>query len=722
MPIITLSRPTGETQATQSVYLRTLWSDPWVLAPNLHLLRLSAGTCETISAAEFYYRFGYRIRAGETSYTTMPVATINPLSYVLVVIGGTGGRAGFTWYGVWRGATKSDTSQHFSAVGLEQLLDNPCDNSPYWDGSSVRWAGRGLRFNARGLPNRSAAKQTVNGVSCYVWDGDPTSRTYWTTRDAVETLLAMAAPIDDAGNVIFNWTPSNLAALPDWDSLVDEPTHGTSYLHLLRALVPRHRLIGFGCRFGIGNTVVIAFDTFTATGINLLDAEGNFAGSIPANSAQDSIVITADQSAVASLTTEASNVADQVIATGARRKSVFSISKTDGSWDKLWLAALETEYIAAATTATDYPSDSEPRLQDDRNRQARAAEKLRDVFARFGPTYKSWNQKAGDGEGGVDPADMVPIAVEDEDADPPVQFLLYKWDLEFAERLPLLSGYGYDGTKIQDKEGDPGHHGEEVTDEHEPLPTLVFVRMVDPADDPDGTGRWTLGDQVGRTADLEQPDDGKARRWSLDARAVRNLLAHELRVQGEAQHVLAAAEMAGEVGEITGAVDYTTDIVLTVCVEDWRDTEVRYPADVDVVCYGELVRRLRIEAPQYELVRVLPDTVVDVDYLTQELVRTDGGLLIDDRPQLRLLAQRTYEWHRQPRYALNLSTGWIDGAFGVGHLITSLTDASGTYPVNSVVSEITLEFPVAQSAQTPRPTMTIATAFAEMDAAAVGRI
>ena len=36
--------------------------------------------------------------------------------------------------------------------------------------------------------------------------------------------------------------------------------------------------------------------------------------------------------------------------------------------------------------------------------------------------------------------------------------------------------------------------------------------------------------------------------------------------------------------------------------------------------------------------------------------------------------------------------------------------------------EITIEFPVAASAQTPRPTMTIATAFAEMDAAAVGRI
>ena len=258
------------------------------------------------------------------------------------------------------------------------------------------------------------------------------------------------------------------------------------------------------------------------------------------------------------------------------------------------------------------------------------------MFARFGPTCTELNQKAGDGEGGVNPGDMIPIAVEDEDADPPVQFLLYKWDLEFAERLPLLSGYGYDGTKIQDKEDDPGHHGDKVTDEHEPLPTLVFVH-------------GQPGQRSGRHRPLDAGRPGRhggpgqaGRRQGPPLEPGRPQRAEHAgspscAVQGEAQHVLAATEMAGEVGEITGAVDYQTDIVLTVCVEDWRNAEVRYPADDDVVCYGELVRRLRIEAPQYELVRVLPETVVDVDYLTQELVRTDGGLLIDDRPQLRLL-------------------------------------------------------------------------------------
>jgi hypothetical protein len=722
MTIITLPRPTGDAVATQAVYLRTLWSDAWVAAPDLHCLRISASTCETIGAAEFHYRFGDVIHAGETAFTTKPVVSINPLSYVLVEIAGSGGRAGFTWCGVWRTARKGDVAQQFSAIGLETLLDNPCNNAPYWDGSSVRWAGRGLRFNARGLPNRSADRHTVHGQSVYVFDGTRAVGDYWSTRDAVETLLAMAAPLNAAGSVIFNWTPSNLAALPDFDQLNDEETHGASFLALLRALVPRQRLVGFGVRPGTGNTVVVSFDTFTAAAISLKDSAGVEVGTIPANSAQDALVITDDQSAVASLAIEGAAVIDQVIATGARRKSVFSLSAMDVSLAGLWTSAAETEYLDGATAAADYPPDDEPRLQDERNRAARAAEHLRDVFARYGPEIASWNQKVADGEGSGLVEDMLPIAVEDEDAATPVQFLLYPWEVQFSERLPLLTGYSYEADAIADRSTEAGHRAEELDAVHEPLPTLCFVRIVPADQDACGWDRWCLADQVGRGADLEQPDDQRTRRWSADARALRDTAAVELRVQGEAQHVLAATEMVAHANAITGAVRWEEDIILTVCAEDLRDVEVRYPDDADVVPYGELVRRLHIEAPQYQLVRVLPDTVVDVGVLLQDLVRTNGGILVDDRPQLRLLAQRTYEWHRQPRYALSLSTGWIDGAFGVGHLITQITDASGTWPVNSVVTEITLEFPVAQSAQSPRPTMTIATAFAELDPVSIGRI
>ena len=603
MTLITLPRPTGEIVATQAVYVRARWSAVWVAVPDLHCTRLTFSTCETIGAAEFHYRFGYRIQAGELDFTLKPVSAIVPGTYVQVAIAGSGARAGYTWYGVWRTARKGDTAQQFSAIGLESLLENPCNNAPYWDGSSVRWAGRGLRFNARGLPNRSAAKHTVHGQSVYVFDGDRPVGDPWSTRDAVETLLAMAAPINAAGNVIFNWTPSNLAALPDFDRLQDEDTHGPTFLALLRSLVPRHRLVGFGCRPGPNNTVVIAFDTFASAAISLKDAAGDEVGTIPANSAQDAIVITDDQSSTASLAIDGASVVDQVIATGARRKAVFSLSAMDGNLSGMWVAAAETEYVEAATLALDYPPDAELRLQEERNRQARAVEKLRPVFARFAPAITTWLQTAGDGE---DVETKVPVAVVDEDADPLVQFKLYAWGLEFSEPLPLLTGYAYDGDKIADLVDEPGHRGDSTADEHEPLPTLAFVRIVDAAADPDGVDRWTLADQVGRAADLEQPDDAKTRRWSADARSLRDLLAVELRVQGEAQHVLAATEMVGQADAVKGAIAWERDLILTVCIEDWRETEVRYPADEDVVAFGELVVRARIEAPQYQFVRVCP--------------------------------------------------------------------------------------------------------------------
>lgn len=722
MTAITLPKPAGEAAATQAVYTRTAWADAWSAAADLHCLRIAASTCETLSTAQFYYRFGSVIRSGQTSFSTKSVLTINPLTYVKVEITGTGGRAGFTWGGVFRSASKTDTHQTFSAVGLETLLDEPCRDAPYWDGSSVRWAGRGLRFNARGLPNRSGKKQTVNGVSVYVFEGQGLGE-YWSTRDAVETLLALAAPKTAAGAVIFNWTPSNIAALPDFDRLNDEETHGTSFLALLRALVPRHRLVGFGVRLGALNTVEVAFDTFTATAISLTDASGSEVGTIPANSAQDTIICSADPSASVSLSIDGAAIVDQVIATGARRQVVCSLSKVDDTWDRKWNDTDRDAYIDAARDAADYPPETEPRERQDRDRQARAAEDLRHVFAHFGPGLM-WTQTAGDGLGSVDSEDRVPLAREDQDDDESDQFLLFRPALEFLQALPLQTGYAYDGSKIANAiaEENPGEHrAEETSDQHEPLPTLVFARTVyktnDEVDQWDSLDRWVLADQVARTSDLEQPDFATARRWSLATRPLPVDLAMECRVQGEAQHVIAAVEMGSDVDYLFGSLAWSVDLIVTVAIEDLRDTEVRYPADEDLVTYGELVRRLRIEAPQYRWVEVLPETVVGVDPTTQQLLHSDGGMVVDQREQLRLLAQRTYAWHRQPRYALSLFTVWIDGAFGIGHLITQITDATGTYSVNSVITEITLEFPVAQSAQTPRPSMTIATGFAEIDAA-----
>jgi hypothetical protein len=149
---------------------------------------------------------------------------------------------------------------------------------------------------------------------------------------------------------------------------------------------------------------------------------------------------------------------------------------------------------------------------------------------------------------------------------------------------------------------------------------------------------------------------------------------------------------------------------------DPRPVEVRWPADDDMAEYGDLLRRLRIEDSRYELVYVVPGTVVDTDPTTDELRTSEGGYVIDDRDQMLLIAQRTWAWNRVPRYALNFATGWVDGSVRIGNLISTVTDASRTYPVLSVVSEITVEFPLGTGGTPPRPTMSVVSAFGEFDA------
>lgn len=713
MAAITLPTAAGPVAvSTHAVYTRVLWSDAWTLQTDLHCQRITRATGETLSAAEFRYRYGGHLAPGAVAWIVKPVVAINPLSYVKVVVAGTAGRAGFTWYGVWRAVVKNDVDQVFSAVGIEQTLDQPCHDSPWWDGAAVQWAGVGLEFNRDNKPDRSAAKHTVNGQSVYVWEPDETVAEYWSTRTAVETLLAIAAPKNPAGTVLWNWTPVDLTQLPDFDQL-QLNTDNVSYLQLLRSLVTRYRLTGFTVEPPTSGTAVnVRFFSFAEAAINLTDNAGDAIGTIPANGTQDTLTFSADQSSSSSLSVEASNVVDQVIAIGARRKKVFTLRKDDDAWTRLWSMDLQNEYDDGASAAADYPPAEDQDLRDQRDHDARNTDRLRPVYSHFGPV-DDWSQEILDEEV---PPNVYPLGT-DLDGN---QVMLYPPLLRFEERLPLLSGYEYDGDKITVVEENPGHHGTEVAGvPHEPLPILVFVRVVKPAVDPDGKDRWQLIDQIGRNANLEQLADRAARSWSGEARPLRDRLGLEIRVQGEQQHVLALSETGSTDLRIEGSVDWgltEQEVYATVCVEDPRRVEVRYPADDDLVCFGELIRRLRIEAQEHELTYVVPDTFVGVNPTTLELLQTDGGYVQDDRTQLGLIAQRTYQWHRIPRYALRLSTGWIEGALQIGHLITQVTDPSATYFLNSVISEITIEFPIATGDTPPRPSLSLVTAFGEFDA------
>jgi len=665
-----------------------------------------------MSSATFHYRFGQTLPAGGTAWQTKSVASIVPRTYLRVAVAGTDGRDGFNWYGLWRAATKLDDRQRFGAVGLEWLLAEPCRNMPYLDAAgSVRWAGRGMEFNAGGKPNRSSAKHPINGQLVYVFSDDPASGQWWCTEDAVNTVLAVASPKDANDAVIFNWQRSGMTALPLYDR-PQLPTHGRSFLSLLQSLIPLYRIVGWritGAENASGETdVTFKAFTFAETAIDIHRNDGTLLGKILSNDDPVTIACPDDQSAFDRLTTDASHVADQVVVTGDRPQIVFSLSNADSSIDKGWTAADHTTYLAGASGAVDYPAATEVRAREQRDRDARAAERLAHVYSRF-VVPDAWSQKSGDGENGET---LTAIAFED---DGTTQFKIPETLLAILPNLPLQTGYDYSGTNIDDYPDDV-HAGEDLaTTPHEPLPPLCFANMIDSAIWPSLTDRWQRIDRIGRAADLEKVDEDTNRRWSASVRAVAGEAAVEVRVRGEQQHVLDYASYNGLDDEIPGSLSWES-LIFTVAIEDPRNVEVRYPTDANLTPLGEYVNRLRIEAPGHTTVEVRPNTVVDVDPETLDLERSNGGYIRDDRDQLAVIAQRAYQWHRTPRYALEFSTGYIDGALAVGQLVTQITDASGTYPVNTVISELSIDFPVTQGHRARPPRMTVATAFAELDA------
>lgn len=729
MPTTAITYPdssAGIEVAYAVVSTRVNWADAWTEQPDLHCRRLTLATLETISTAEFYWRFGQYSKSGETGVKTASVAVINPRCYVMVEVFGTDGRDTYTWFGIWDTATKRDQSQTFTAVGIEALLDQPCVDMPWLlpDNATVAQAGAGLEFNASNYPNRSAAKHTVNGQSVYVFSANRANAEYWSTRDAVETLLAAAAVKDDAGSVLWNWQ-SILSDLPDWDN-VYLPTHGRSWLSLLRSLITRYRLVGarFLCEDDIGppagSTITLEAFSFAQTAIDVLDVDGDTVGTIPANAETVTVNMAADASAGASLSTRASHVVDQVVVTGARRQIVFTISDTDATLDKRWIAAEETDYQDGRAGELNYPPADDLRGREEADRLYRERAQVRSVYSWFGLPVL-WDQKVRNGIGD-DPAE--PIAVDD--ADPPNQVWVWPTLLEFEDRLPLLEGYDYTADKIETEE-DLGHHAEAVTSgPWPPLPLLVFLRTYEGSGptDPDDPDQYVLAHKLGRNASVEQLDDTVAQYASCDVTALKSEQfsqdpgLFELRVQGEQQHLLAKTQFAGRDDAIPGALDWST-MIATVSIQEQRRVEVRHPADDDVAPLGEQLVRLQIDMPNSRLIEVRPNTIVGLGTRNELQWSTTGGPIVDDRPDMRLVAQRAFAWHSVPRYTLQYSTGWVDGDLQVGMLMVSYTDAAGTWPVNSVITEITLEFPVASSDRAPVPKCSVVTAFAELDA---GRI
>jgi len=112
-------------QATQAVYVRNLWSDAWVLVPDLHCDSLTLAAAPSIGTASFSFRYGQRLQSPGTAWQNISRAVFNPRSYVRVVVTPTEGiippdpddddwePQPIEWVGIWKTAVDSGLHQRF---------------------------------------------------------------------------------------------------------------------------------------------------------------------------------------------------------------------------------------------------------------------------------------------------------------------------------------------------------------------------------------------------------------------------------------------------------------------------------------------------------------------------------------------------------------------------------------------------------------------------------
>lgn len=711
------------TTSAQTIYVRNEWADTWTAVPDLHCSSFSFAAAPSIGTASFHNRYGQRLKSLESAWSLVTRYAPNPRSYVKVVATPTTGMTeSTTWVGIWRRATDNGLRQTFQADSIEALLAfTTVRNAFYYDVfGAVRESQVGMQFNAGGKPNRSENKQSVRTSNAYVFDSDPERSEYWSSRDIVEYLLAAHPPLKADGTAIFTCSLQDADMLPDYDRPT-LPAHNHDVLSLLQAVCSRYRLLSFRTEIvevtgpPAYTAVIVRPFTFTDTAIPLTNFINNVVGEIPANTVTLNLDFRHDPSSAASLSIAASHVADRVVVIGGWRQSVFSVSKTDETLESHWLDALETEYKdAESTIGGSLPASTEIAAREAAIKRLRSCDRYAEVFRQW-RIRKLWDQKAGDGEGGA----QNPVALNDDDT----QYLIPDHLIEIEPELPFLAGHDYADDVIGDAAAlnQIGHRGELFggTQPYEQVPLSVYLA------EPSPSTKWLELAKLGQTADVETEDIDDTftarakinRRWSGEARPLRGTPAFRIDIRGEQQHALALDEFVLWGGSVSGAMSWKKMIV-TLTTNDPRQLSVRYPADADVAPIGEFVNEKVIEVgDEYRLIYVAPGTVVGIDETDGSLRKSNGGYLQDDRNYLMVIAQRAYEWYKVPRYALQFSTGFINGQLKIGHYVSSIYDTTNLLTVGSVITEITYDFPVAKGTHTPAPKVSYCTAFGELDPA-----
>jgi hypothetical protein len=281
----------------------------------------------------------------------------------------------------------------------------------------------------------------------------------------------------------------------------------------------------------------------------------------------------------------------------------------------------------------------------------------------------------------------------------------------FEPYLPLYEHVDYSDDEIADGTAEAPKH------KIYRQPLLAFYIPTDE--------RWISGDSIATLAESsgDADDDGTNVRWSATIRPQQDSRVIEVRVSGEQQHVIADTDFTPlDEDRDLGDYDYASQLmVCTVTLRENRYAEAQYPADGtgDSANIDVLVGHIIYAGDAYRQDYVVPSTVVDIDD-AGALVTTTGGYVRDDTDSLSVAARIAWEWWHQERIVITLVTTQLTTYIPLGCIIETVGDwtvvGNEHYEtVNTVVTEVRIEWPRLEENHLAAPTMTIVTGAGELD-------
>lgn len=682
------------------VYLRSNWSDDWTLTPYLWCDRLSLNVSPGIDSAQLRWDYGNILQHDAAYYSIFYRQDIRG-KYVKVEWDEDANNTKRNWYGVIAhetdveegtgeadlgtgfGSTLETGMQSFVAMGMEWLLSRNQISQSIVEKSDggQQTINRVLDFNAgssTGYRLEFAPNKKKDGPDD-IFANDLIDAVPWDALQICTYLLENFGPKDSNGNRKLMYTVPLFQALDLQKLILAVPANRRTVKQILDALISPYRGMGYTVEVTITDAIALNVFSYVREDIDLPGG-----GKLTANQNQRSITDLHTNLLVAAPTIayDGASKFDQVIVRG-EQATITGTWEYQNGIDRQWTSSDETAYTTAASGETGYSGKTLDQQQQ-WDVIVRSTDILRPVF-RYLEVPADWNGELQTNS--IDPDDnkfWVP-------------------GLRFLHHTLMKEYHDYSGSHIEDGDTDDNVYPRVTQDYRAPFGVIADVET-----------RHCYLHELSEQGDFDDTAQTDGRTWRAVVRPQGDFPGLSIDVIGAPQHVFAADDFtAGH------AADEQSDFQIDL---SWKDAQFTASMLMDYYCeakYPETITETKdyitekvINVPDMRLDYMVPDTVVDIDN-DGTLKLSEGGYIQDDRDKLKDIAKLAYQWYKDDRKAVRFGIRTTRHDYEPGQLIREIATGDTTKSLNTVITEVDIDFRSGTSS--------ISTGFAQLDFGAFGR-